>query len=145
MLEPPAPPPARLGVEAVRRLINRPVVSVVAVGLIAAILRFANLGTPPTRVFDEIYYSKSACIYLGYSNARCDTTSSDERFWRTDKNDTEAWVHPPLRHSGRPPSSCWRGWCSCCSGVPCGPSPGDSSWPRRTSASSSHGWRCSTS
>jgi hypothetical protein len=70
MLEPPAPPPARLGVETVRRLINRPVVAVVAVGLIAAILRFANLGTPPTRVFDEIYYSKSACIYLGYSNAR---------------------------------------------------------------------------
>jgi dolichyl-phosphate-mannose-protein mannosyltransferase len=96
-IEPPAPQPARLsGLEAVRRFINRPVVAVVAVGLIAGILRFANLGAPPTRVFDEIYYSKSACIYLGYSNARCDTTSSDERFWRTDKNDTGAWVHPPL-------------------------------------------------
>src|SRR6266542_6229144 len=76
MIEPPAPPPARVsGLEAVRRFINRPVVAVVAVGLIAGILRFANLGAPPTRVFDEIYYSKSACIYLGYSNARCDTTS----------------------------------------------------------------------
>jgi len=84
------------GLEAVRRFINRPVVAVVAVGLIAGILRFVNLATPPTRVFDEIYYSKSACIYLGYSNARCHTTSNDEKFWRTDKNDTGAWVHPPL-------------------------------------------------
>jgi dolichyl-phosphate-mannose-protein mannosyltransferase len=84
------------GLEAVRRFINRPVVAVVAVGLIAGILRFVNLATPPTRVYDEIYYSKSACIYLGYSNARCDTTSNDEKFWRTDKNDTGAWVHPPL-------------------------------------------------
>jgi len=96
-IEPAAPWLARpSGLEAVRRFINRPVVAVVAVGLIASILRFANLGAPPTRVFDEIYYSKSACIYLGYSNARCDTTSSDEKFWRTDKNDTGAWVHPPL-------------------------------------------------
>ena len=96
-IEPSAPQPARLsGLEAVRRFISKPVVAVVAVGLIAGILRFASLGTPPRRVFDEIYYSKSACIYLGYSNARCDTASNDERFWRTDKNDTGAWVHPPL-------------------------------------------------
>jgi len=97
MIEPPAPQPARVsGLEAVRRFINRPVVAVVAVGLIAGVLRFTYLGTPNQRLFDEIYYTKSACIYLGYSNARCDVTSDDEKYWRTDKNDTGAWVHPPL-------------------------------------------------
>jgi dolichyl-phosphate-mannose-protein mannosyltransferase len=78
------------------RWINNPIVAIVAVALIAGALRFVNLGYPKTRVFDEIYYSKSACIFLGYSNQRCDVTSEDEKFWRTDKNDTGAWVHPPL-------------------------------------------------
>ncbi|MFB3739326.1 MAG: dolichyl-phosphate-mannose--protein mannosyltransferase [Candidatus Velamenicoccus archaeovorus] len=82
--------------ETIRRLLNRPAVAIVAVGLIAGVLRFAHLSYPTDRVFDELYYSKSACIYLGYSNARCDIESSDEEFWRTDKNDTGAWVHPPL-------------------------------------------------
>ncbi len=81
---------------AVRRALNRPVVAILAVGLIAGALRFVHLGFPPSRIFDEVYYSKSACIYLGYSNQRCDITSSDEKFWRDDKNDTGAWVHPPL-------------------------------------------------
>jgi dolichyl-phosphate-mannose--protein O-mannosyl transferase len=81
---------------AIRGFLNRPAVAIVAVGLIAGVLRFAHLSYPGDRVFDELYYSKSACIYLGYSNARCDIKSSDEKFWRTDKNDTGAWVHPPL-------------------------------------------------
>ncbi|HEX9122847.1 MAG TPA: phospholipid carrier-dependent glycosyltransferase [Actinomycetota bacterium] len=79
-----------------RRLLNRPVVAILAVGLIAGALRFAHLGYPKDRIFDELYYSKSACIYLGYSNRRCDITTPDEKYWRTDKNDTGAWVHPPL-------------------------------------------------
>lgn len=94
----PRPPevarPSRLHV--IRRWLNRPVVAVIAVGVIAGVLRFINLSYPHDRVFDEIYYSKSACIYLGYSNQRCDIASSDEKFWRIDKNDTGAWVHPPL-------------------------------------------------
>jgi len=95
--EPAAPPPEPRGALAtLRRWVNRPVVAVLAVGVIAGALRFAHLGYPSDRVFDEVYYSKSACIYLGYSNARCDITSSDEKFWRSDKNDTGAWVHPPL-------------------------------------------------
>ncbi len=95
--EPAPPPPERRGVlDSLRRWVNRPTVAILAVGLIAAGLRFTHLGYPADRVFDEVYYSKSACIYLGYSNARCDLTSSDERFWRRDKNDTGAWVHPPL-------------------------------------------------
>jgi dolichyl-phosphate-mannose-protein mannosyltransferase len=76
--------------------LNRPVVAVLAVGLIAGYLRFVHLGYPERRVFDEYYYPKSACIYLGYSNERCDINSADERYWRDNENDTGAWVHPPL-------------------------------------------------
>ena len=78
------------------RKLNRPTVAVIAVGLIAGGLRFTHLSYPPERIFDEVYYSKSACIFLGYSDQRCAIDSADERFWRTDKNDTGAWVHPPL-------------------------------------------------
>jgi dolichyl-phosphate-mannose-protein mannosyltransferase len=81
---------------AIARALNRPVVAIVAVGILAAILRFHDLGYPERRVFDEYYYPKSACIFLGYSDARCDINSADERFWRQDKLDTGAWVHPPL-------------------------------------------------
>lgn len=78
------------------RKLNRPVVAILAVAAIAGALRFTHLGYPEKRIFDEYYYSKSACIFLGYSNDRCDVNSGDERFWRDDKNDTGAWVHPPL-------------------------------------------------
>jgi dolichyl-phosphate-mannose--protein O-mannosyl transferase len=76
--------------------LNRPVVAIVAVGLIAGVLRFSNLDFPQRRMFDEYYYPKSACIFLGYSNDRCDINSSHERIWRERVNDTGAWVHPPL-------------------------------------------------
>lgn len=79
-----------------RDKLNRPIVAVVAVGLLAGVLRFTHLGFPEQRIFDEYYYPKSACIFLGYSNARCDINSSAERYWRTARNDTGAWVHPPL-------------------------------------------------
>ncbi|HEX6332404.1 MAG TPA: phospholipid carrier-dependent glycosyltransferase [Actinomycetota bacterium] len=76
--------------------LNRPVVALLAVAAIAGLLRFTHLGFPQRRIFDEYYYSKSACIFLGHSNERCDINSGDERFWREDRNDTGAWVHPPL-------------------------------------------------
>lgn len=76
--------------------LNRPLVAILAVGAIAGGLRFVHLGYPQQRIFDEYYYSKSACIFLGYSDERCDINSSDERFWRENRNDTGAWVHPPL-------------------------------------------------
>lgn len=82
--------------EAFRRWLNRPVVAIVAVGLIAAGVRFVHLSYPHTRIFDEIYYSKSGCIFLGYSDARCDVTSDDEKYWRSAQNDVGDWVHPPL-------------------------------------------------
>jgi dolichyl-phosphate-mannose--protein O-mannosyl transferase len=83
-------------VSTLARRLNRPVVALVAVGVIAAVLRFWHLGYPQTRIFDEYYYAKSACIFLGYSNARCDINSDDERYWRREQNDIGAWVHPPL-------------------------------------------------
>jgi dolichyl-phosphate-mannose--protein O-mannosyl transferase len=76
--------------------LNRPVVAILAVGAIAGAVRFVNLEYPQQRVFDEYYYSKSACIFLGYSNDVCDINSSNERYWRRVRNDTGAWVHPPL-------------------------------------------------
>ncbi|MGH2636692.1 MAG: phospholipid carrier-dependent glycosyltransferase, partial [Actinomycetota bacterium] len=76
--------------------LNRPVVAILAVGAIAGVLRFTHLGYPEQRIFDEYYYSKSACIFLGYSDQRCDVNSDDERYWRENRNDTGSWVHPPL-------------------------------------------------
>lgn len=76
--------------------LNRPIVAILAVGAIAGALRFNHLGYPERRIFDEYYYPKSACIFLGYSNDRCDINSSAERLWREQQNDTGAWVHPPL-------------------------------------------------
>src|SRR5262245_1393142 len=76
--------------------LNRPVVAILAVGAIAGLLRFTHLGYPEKRIFDEFYYSKSACIFLGYPNDRCAIDSSDERYWRRLRDDTGAWVHPPL-------------------------------------------------
>jgi dolichyl-phosphate-mannose-protein mannosyltransferase len=76
--------------------LNRPVMAILAVAAIAGVLRFNHLGYPERRIFDEYYYPKSACIFLGYSNDRCDINSRDERYWRDAQNDTGAWVHPPL-------------------------------------------------
>jgi dolichyl-phosphate-mannose--protein O-mannosyl transferase len=93
----PAPvvaPPS--GFERFRRAVNRPVVALVAVGVLAAVLRVTNLSYPQQRIFDEYYYSKSACIYLGYPNERCDVNSEDERYWRRERGDVGSWVHPPL-------------------------------------------------
>jgi dolichyl-phosphate-mannose--protein O-mannosyl transferase len=76
--------------------LNRPIVAIIAVGLIAGFIRFVSLDFPQRRIFDEYYYPKSACIFLGYSNERCDINSGPERIWRETENDTGAWVHPPL-------------------------------------------------
>jgi dolichyl-phosphate-mannose-protein mannosyltransferase len=81
---------------AFRRWLNRPVVAIVVVGLFAGVLRFVHLSYPDQRIFDEVYYSKSGCIFLGYSNERCDVASSDEKYWRRTQGDVGDWVHPPL-------------------------------------------------
>ncbi len=78
------------------RALNRPVVALAAVAVLAGGLRFYNLDFPPNRIFDEIYYSKSACIYVGYSEDRCGVRSNDEHYWVQTEGETGSWVHPPL-------------------------------------------------
>jgi dolichyl-phosphate-mannose-protein mannosyltransferase len=82
-------------VRALARL-NRPVVAIAAVTLLAGWLRFAHLSHPEGYVFDEVYYPKAACILLGWSNQTCTIESSDEKYWRDNKWDVGSWVHPPL-------------------------------------------------
>lgn len=76
--------------------LNRPAVAIAAVAVLAGGLRLYHLSSPPSRVFDEVYYSKSGCVFVGYSNRRCDIASSDEKYWVRTKGETGSWVHPPL-------------------------------------------------
>ena len=82
-------------VRALARL-NRPVVAIAAVTLLAGWLRIVHVSNPSDYVFDEVYYPKAACILLGWSNETCTIDSSDEQYWRTSKWDVGSWVHPPL-------------------------------------------------
>jgi dolichyl-phosphate-mannose-protein mannosyltransferase len=83
-------------VSALSRYVNRPVVAILAVGLLAGGVRFWHLSSPPDRIFDEVYYPKAGCILVGGTNAQCDVDSSDERYWRQNKWDVGSWTHPPL-------------------------------------------------
>lgn len=74
----------------------RPAVAVVLVTLLAGGLRFWDLGQPDRRVFDEIYYSKSGCLYVGYPRDTCRITSDTENYWVDTYGDVSSWVHPPL-------------------------------------------------
>lgn len=76
--------------------LNRPIVAIVAVAAVAGAIRFTHLSHPSGFVFDEVYYPKAACIYLGLPNATCHVESSDEKYWLTNKWDVGSWVHPPL-------------------------------------------------
>ncbi|MBA3691071.1 MAG: phospholipid carrier-dependent glycosyltransferase, partial [Actinobacteria bacterium] len=78
------------------RSVNRPVIAILAVGLLAAALRLWHLSSPPERIFDEVYYPKAGCILIGGTNDQCDVDSSDERYWRKHKWDVGSWTHPPL-------------------------------------------------
>ena len=76
--------------------LNRPVLAVLAVTAIAGALRFTHLSRPPELFFDENYYAKAGCIFIGGSDQVCKVDSSDERYWREHKWDVGSWVHPPL-------------------------------------------------
>jgi dolichyl-phosphate-mannose-protein mannosyltransferase len=52
--------------------------------LMGGIIRFVNLATPSQLIFDETYYAKDACFYLGSAASVC----------KTDYEIT--YVHPPL-------------------------------------------------
>jgi dolichyl-phosphate-mannose-protein mannosyltransferase len=81
--------------ELLRRL-NRPVVAIVAVAMIAGGVRLWHLSDPPDLVFDEIYYAKAGCVFTGGSDRECRVNSDDEHYWVEHKWDMGSWVHPPL-------------------------------------------------
>ncbi|HVF11533.1 MAG TPA: phospholipid carrier-dependent glycosyltransferase [Actinomycetota bacterium] len=54
--------------------------------IVAGSLRLVRLGEPEAVVFDETYYAKDACLYLGYQQDFCDLNQSTE----------QSYVHPPL-------------------------------------------------
>ena len=78
------------------RRLNRPWVAIVAVTAIAAVVRIWGLSNPPTLVFDENYYAKAACIFVGRSDQVCRIESPNERLFREQEWDVGSFVHPPL-------------------------------------------------
>jgi dolichyl-phosphate-mannose-protein mannosyltransferase len=76
--------------------LNRPWVAVLAVTAIAAVVRIWGLSSPPTLVFDENYYAKAACIFVGGSDEVCKIESANERAFREQEWDVGSFVHPPL-------------------------------------------------
>ena len=59
---------------------------IVAITTVGGVLRFARLAYPNALVFDEVYYAKDACLYLGKGMTFCGTTGPTE----------QSFVHPPL-------------------------------------------------
>jgi dolichyl-phosphate-mannose--protein O-mannosyl transferase len=76
--------------------VNRPVVAIVAVGLLAAVVRLWGLSHPPEMIFDENYYAEAACILIGESDRVCQLTEDNELLFREQQWDVGSWVHPPL-------------------------------------------------
>lgn len=56
------------------------------VTLVGGLLRFVRLSFPHSIMFDETYYARDACLYLGKSATVCGTSSNLE----------QSYVHPPL-------------------------------------------------
>jgi dolichyl-phosphate-mannose-protein mannosyltransferase len=54
--------------------------------LISALVRFVRLSEPAELVFDETYYAKDSCLYVGYQPETCMLTQETE----------QSYVHPPL-------------------------------------------------
>jgi dolichyl-phosphate-mannose--protein O-mannosyl transferase len=76
--------------------LNRPWVAILAVAAIAAVVRLWGLSSPPTLVFDENYYAKAACIFVGGTDRYCKIESPNERAFRAQEWDVGSFVHPPL-------------------------------------------------
>jgi dolichyl-phosphate-mannose-protein mannosyltransferase len=70
----------------VRSSVQKAVLVVLAATAIAGILRAYHLGSPPEKVFDEVYYASDGCWYSGEDYRTCGLDSNVER----------SWVHPPL-------------------------------------------------
>lgn len=61
---------------------------VIVLGLLvlSGALRLVRLSEPHAIVFDETYYAKDACLYLGHEQGFCKAKQATE----------QSWVHPPL-------------------------------------------------
>src|SRR5438309_358548 len=51
---------------------------IIAITGVGGVLRFARLAYPNALVFDEVYYAKDACLYLGKGMTFCGTTQPTE-------------------------------------------------------------------
>ena len=78
------------------RGLNRPIVAIIAVAAIAGGIRLWGLSQPADLVFDELYYAKAGCVFIGGSDTTCRVESDDEHYWVENKWDMGSWVHPPL-------------------------------------------------
>jgi len=76
--------------------LNRPGFVLLTVAVVAGILRLTALSRPPQLIFDETYYAKSGCLFIGGSLQECEIRSDDEEYWVEDKDDVGSWVHPPV-------------------------------------------------
>ncbi len=70
--------------------------AILTVTAIAAVVRLWGLSNPPMLVFDENYYAKAACIFVGGSDEVCRIESPNERTFREQEWDVGSFVHPPL-------------------------------------------------
>jgi dolichyl-phosphate-mannose-protein mannosyltransferase len=70
----------------VRSSVQKALVVVLAATALAGFLRGSRLGSPPEKVFDEVYYASDGCWYTGEDFRKCGLDANVER----------SWVHPPL-------------------------------------------------
>lgn len=76
--------------------LNRPIIVLVAIGALAALLRFTALSQPAELIFDEVYYATDACLYTGETWKICKVDSHDEKYWVRERGEVGSWVHPPM-------------------------------------------------
>ena len=69
-----------------RSSVQKAVLVVLAATALAGVLRGYRLGTPPEKIFDEVYYASDGCLYAGEDSSECGLDANVER----------SWVHPPL-------------------------------------------------
>jgi dolichyl-phosphate-mannose--protein O-mannosyl transferase len=60
------------------------IIALVALILIAGLIRFIDIADPNELVFDEVYYAKDACVYAGFGQEVCEIAEES------------TYVHPPL-------------------------------------------------
>jgi len=65
---------------------KREVIILVAILILSGLIRMVRLAEPNSVVFDETYYAKDACLYLGHTQAFCGIKQATE----------QSYVHPPL-------------------------------------------------